>query len=130
MEELRLSVLMVMAAGLPIVVVLVAMVWLRWSGTHAGMAGTIAAAAAGVILFGARQRDVAMLPRGSPAITTALQTTGASLGSVFALPKVLIACATAGLERREGEVMRVARKYCLPMTFLMGLLGRLANLVQ
>ena len=82
------------------------------------------------VLFGALQRDVAVLLRGSPAITAALQTTGASLGSMIAPAKVLIACATAGLQGREGEVMRVALKYCLPMTLLMGLLGWLANLTQ
>jgi lactate permease len=81
-------------------------------------------------LFGALQRDVAILLRGSPAITAALQTTGASLGSMIAPAKVLIACATAGLQGREGEVMRVALKYCLPMTLLMGLLGWLAILLQ
>jgi lactate permease len=81
-------------------------------------------------LFGALQRDVAILLRESPAITAALQTTGASLGSMIAPAKVLVACATAGLQGREGEVMRVALKYCLPMTLLMGLLGWLAILMQ
>jgi len=74
-------------------------------------------------LFGALQRDAAILLRGSPAITAALQTTGASLGSMIAPAKVLVVCATAGLQGREGEVMRIALKYCLPMTLLMGLLG-------
>jgi len=81
-------------------------------------------------LFGALQRDVAILLRESPAITAALQTTGASLGSMIAPAKVLVVCATAGLQGREGEVMRVALKYCLPMTLLMGLLGWLATLMQ
>jgi len=81
-------------------------------------------------LFGALQRDVAILLRESPAITAALQTTGASLGSMIAPAKVLVVCATAGLQGREGEVMRVALKYCLPMTLLMGLLGWLAILMQ
>ncbi len=82
------------------------------------------------VLFGALQRDVAVLLRQSPAIAAALQTTGASLGSMVAPAKVLVACATAGLQGREGEVMRVALKYCLPMTLLVGLLGWLANLMQ
>jgi lactate permease len=77
-------------------------------------------------LFGALQRDVAVLLRENPAITAALQTTGAALGSMIAPAKVLVVCATAGLQGREGEVMRVALKYCLPMTLLMGLLGWLA----
>ena len=81
-------------------------------------------------LFGALQRDAAILLRGSPAITAALQTTGASLGSMIAPAKVLVVCATAGLQGREGEVMRVALKYCLPMTLLTGLLGWIAILMQ
>jgi lactate permease len=78
------------------------------------------------ILFGALQRDVAVLLRENPAITAALQTTGAALGSMIAPAKVLVVCATAGLVGKEGEVMRVALKYCLPMTLLMGVLGWLA----
>lgn len=80
-------------------------------------------------LFGALQRDVAILLRESPAVTAALQTTGASLGSMIAPAKVLVVCATAGLQGREGEVMRVALTYCLPMTLLMGLLGWIAILM-
>jgi L-lactate permease len=37
--------------------------------------------------------------------------------------KVLVACATAGLQGREGEIMRVTLKYCIPMVLLMSLLG-------
>jgi len=81
-------------------------------------------------LFGALQRDVAILLRESPAITAALQTTGASLGSMIAPAKVLVVCATAGLQGKEGDVMRVALKYCIPMTLLMGLLGWFAILMQ
>ena len=77
-------------------------------------------------LFGALQRDVAILLRENPAITAALQTTGAALGSMIAPAKVLVVCATAGLQGKEGEVMRVALKYCLPLTLLMGVLGWLA----
>jgi len=78
------------------------------------------------VLFGALQRDAAILLRVNPAVTAALQTTGAALGSMVAPAKVLVVCATAGLQGKEGEVMRVAMKYCLPMTLLMGLLGWLA----
>ena len=77
-------------------------------------------------LFGALQRDVAILLRENPVITVALQTTGAALGSMIAPAKVLVVCATAGLQGKEGEVMRVALKYCLPLTLLMGVLGWLA----
>jgi lactate permease len=75
------------------------------------------------VLFGALQRDAAMLLGKSPALMAALQTTGGALGSMVAPAKVLVACATAGLQGREGEVMRLAMTYCLPLTALMGLLG-------
>lgn len=75
------------------------------------------------VLFGALQRDIALLLQKNPAIMAALQTTGGALGSMIAPAKVLVACATAGLQGKEGEVMRVAIRYCLPMTLLMGLLG-------
>jgi lactate permease len=81
------------------------------------------------VLFGALQRDVAILLRENPAVTAALQTTGAALGSMIAPAKVLVVCATAGLAGREGEVMRVALKYCLPMTLLMGVLGWVAAIL-
>ena len=77
-------------------------------------------------LFGALQRDVAILLRENPAIMAALQTTGGALGSMIAPAKVLVVCATAGLQGKEGEVMRVALKYCVPLTLLMGVLGWLA----
>jgi lactate permease len=79
-------------------------------------------------LFGALQRDVAILLRENPAIMAALQTTGGALGSMIAPAKVLVVCATAGLQGKEGEVMGVAMKYCLPLTLLMGVLGWLAIL--
>lgn len=75
------------------------------------------------LLFGGLQRDVAVLLRESPAVMAALQTTGAALGSMVAPAKILIGCATAGLHGREGEVMRLTLRYCLPMTLATGLLG-------
>ncbi len=75
------------------------------------------------VLFGALQRDIAVLLHRDPAILAALQTTGGALGSMIAPAKVLVACSTAGLQGKEGEVMREALKYCLPMTALMGVLG-------
>jgi lactate permease len=75
------------------------------------------------VLFGALQRDIAVLLEKNPAIIAALQTTGGALGSMIAPAKVLVACATAGLQGKEGEVMRLVMRYCLPMTALIGLLG-------
>jgi len=75
------------------------------------------------VLFGALQKDIAVLLHKDPAIIAALQTTGGALGSMIAPAKVLIACATAGLQGKEGEVMGLVMRYCLPMTVLIGLLG-------
>jgi lactate permease len=82
------------------------------------------------VLFGAVQRDVAILLRENPALMAALQTTGAALGSMIAPAKVLVVCATSGLQGKEGEVMRVALKYCLPMTLFVGVLGWLVTVVM
>ena len=53
MAGVQLSVLTAVAAAGPIVVVLVAMVWLRWSGTKAGLAGALVAGRGRGVLFGA-----------------------------------------------------------------------------
>jgi lactate permease len=74
-------------------------------------------------LFGALQRDIALLLGKNPAIIAALQTTGGALGSMIAPAKVLVACATAGLQGKEGEVMGLVIRYCLPLTVVIGLLG-------
>jgi lactate permease len=75
------------------------------------------------VLFGVLQRDSALLLGKDPIIMAALQTAGGALGSMVAPAKVLVACATAGLQGREGEIMRLTLKYCVPMTLLMSLLG-------
>ncbi|MFQ5883450.1 MAG: L-lactate permease, partial [Candidatus Methylomirabilales bacterium] len=75
------------------------------------------------VLFGALQRDIALLLQKDAAIMAALQTTGGALGSMIAPAKVLVACATAGLQGKEGEVMWVAIRYCLPLTLLIGIMG-------
>jgi L-lactate permease len=41
-----------------------------------------------------------------------------------------VVCATSGLQGKEGEVMRVALKYCLPMTLFVGVLGWLVTVVM
>jgi L-lactate permease len=42
--------------------------------------------------------------------------------------KVLVACATPGLQGREGEVMRLTLKYCLALIFITSLIGWLVLL--
>jgi len=80
------------------------------------------------VLFGVLQRDSAIILQKDPVIMAALQTAGAALGSMVAPAKVLLACATAGLQGREGEVMRLTLKYCLALIFITSLIGWLVLL--
>ncbi|MBI3327527.1 MAG: L-lactate permease [Nitrospinae bacterium] len=75
------------------------------------------------VLFGAFQRDSALFLGLNPMVVAALQSTGASLGSMAAPAKVLVACATVGLAGREGEVIGLTLRYCLPLVSAMGILG-------
>ncbi len=75
------------------------------------------------VLFGALQRDAAVLLRLNPVLIAALQTAGASLGSMITPAKVVLATATTGLAGQEGLVMRVTGRYLLIMTSLLGLVG-------
>ena len=75
------------------------------------------------VLFGAFQRDSALLLGLNPAMIAALQSTGGSLGSMAAPAKVLVACATVGLAGREGEVIGLTLRYCLPLVSALGILG-------
>ncbi|MEE9276607.1 MAG: L-lactate permease [bacterium] len=75
------------------------------------------------ILFGAFQRDVAILVGKSSILVVGAQSAGGSLGSMVAPAKVLVGCATAGLGGREGEVFRKVAVYCLAQILLVGLLA-------
>ena len=75
------------------------------------------------VLFGALQRDAALLLRLDPVLIGALQTAGASLGSMITPAKVVLATATTGLAGQEGLVMRVTGRYLLVMTALLGVIG-------
>jgi lactate permease len=75
------------------------------------------------VLFGAFQRDSALLLGVDPALVAALQSTGGALGSMVAPAKVVVACATVGLAGREGEVLALTLRYCLPLVAAAGILG-------
>jgi lactate permease len=75
------------------------------------------------VLFGALQRDAAVLLRLDPVLIGALQTAGASLGSMITPAKVVLATATTGLAGQEGAVMRVTGRYLLILTALLGGIG-------
>jgi lactate permease len=75
------------------------------------------------VLLGAVQRDAATFLGVNPVLMAALQTTGGALGSMVTPAKVLMACATAGLQGQEGTVIRRALAPCLALTALAGLVG-------
>jgi lactate permease len=81
------------------------------------------------VLFGALQRDAAVLLRVDPVLIGALQTAGASLGSMITPAKVVLATATTGLAGQEGLVMRVTGRYLLVLTTLVGLIGLVWTLI-
>jgi lactate permease len=58
------------------------------------------------VLFGALQLRTAELLGLASALILAAQTAGGSLGSIIAPTKVIVGASTAGMEGREGEVMR------------------------
>jgi lactate permease len=71
------------------------------------------------------QKDAALFLEVNPVLMAALQTTGGALGSMVTPAKVLMACATAGLQGQEGAVIRRALPPCLALTGLAGLAGLL-----
>ena len=77
------------------------------------------------VLLGAVQKDAALFLEVNPVLMAALQTTGGALGSMVTPAKVLMACATAGLQGQEGAVIRRALGPCLALTALAGLAGLL-----
>lgn len=78
------------------------------------------------ILFGALQRDTATL-LGLPVTTIlAAQTTGGALGGILAPAKLVVGCSTVGLSGNEGPVIRVAVRYGLAMTLVIGLVTLVA----
>ena len=64
------------------------------------------------VVFGQLQLQTAQLLGLSPPILLAAQTAGGAIGSVFAPSKIVMGTTTAGLEGREGEVLRRLLAYC------------------
>lgn len=72
------------------------------------------------ILFGPLQMEAARLLAAPPVVLAAAQSAGGALGSMVSPAKVLVACATVGLSRREGAVLARVLPYCLLFTLLVG----------
>jgi lactate permease len=75
------------------------------------------------VLFGSLQKNVALLLQVSPALLTAAQTAGGSLGSMLAPAKIVVGCSTVGQVGREGVVLRQTVPIGLLLGFILGLLS-------
>jgi lactate permease len=77
------------------------------------------------VVFGGLQLRTAQLLAFSAAIILAAQTAGAALGSAIAPTKVVVGASTAGMEGREGEVMRKVVTYSCLLILIISLLSAL-----
>jgi len=78
------------------------------------------------VLFGAFQQQVAQTLGYTVPVILAIHNAGASVGSVFAPAKIIVACSTVGLSNGEGEALRHITKYCVAILIVLALVGLLA----
>ncbi|MBN1317091.1 MAG: L-lactate permease, partial [Anaerolineales bacterium] len=78
------------------------------------------------VVFTVLQKNAAELVGASVLVVLAAQTTGGSLGSMIAPAKLIVGCSTAGLEGKEGQVLRITLTYGLLLTAVIGVLALLA----
>jgi lactate permease len=71
-----------------------------------------------VVFAALQQRTAEILALSVPWVLGA-QTAGGAVGSVIAPTKIVVGAATAGLEGREGEVIRKLARYVLPLLLLL-----------
>jgi len=74
------------------------------------------------VVFAALQMRTAQLLNYSIPLILAAQTTGGAIGSVIAPTKVVVGASTAGMEGREGEVIRKLATYILALMILISIL--------
>jgi lactate permease len=74
------------------------------------------------VLFAALQMRTAQLLGLSVPLILAAQSAGGALGSMMAPAKVILGCATVGLEGKEGEVIGKILAYGLALVILIGVL--------
>jgi len=75
------------------------------------------------VVFAPLQKSTAELMGVATLVILGAQTTGGSLGSMLAPAKIIVGCSTAGLEGREGLVLRKTIGYGLAITALVGALA-------
>ncbi len=104
----------------------------RWMGAAfplvSPLVGVLGAFATGSnnnsnVLFGALQKQVALLLGIAPALLIATQTAGGAIGSMLAPAKIIVGCSTTGLKGRDGEVMRLTVPYGLAIGLGLGALA-------
>jgi lactate permease len=78
------------------------------------------------VVFTALQQNMAGLVGATTAVILAAQTTGGSLGSMIAPAKLIVGCSTAGLEGKEGQVLRITLRYGLLIALLAGIIALVA----
>ena len=79
-----------------------------------------------VVFAALQQRTAEILALSVPWILAA-QTTGGAVGSIIAPTKVVVGAATAGMEGREGEVIRKLAGYVLTLVLVLSALSWLVG---
>lgn len=74
------------------------------------------------VLFGALQKNAAVLLNLNPYVLTAAQTAGGALGSMLAPVKIILGCSTVGQVGQEGQVLRKTVPYGLGIGLGLGVL--------
>ena len=78
------------------------------------------------VLFASLQQRVAGLVGVSPLVILASQTAGASIGSVFAPAKIIVACSTVDLGGKESQALGATMRLGLAVIAFVALLSALA----
>ena len=79
------------------------------------------------VVFAALQQRTAEILKISVPWMLAAQTTGGAIGSIIAPTKVVVGAATAGMEGREGEVIKKLAGYVLVLVVLLSLISWLVS---
>jgi lactate permease len=79
------------------------------------------------VLFGALQKEVAILVGASPVVILAAQTTGGSMGSMIAPAKLAVGTSTSSVKGHEGDVLRITLPICLAIAMIIGLVTLLIS---
>jgi lactate permease len=75
------------------------------------------------VLFGMLQKNTALLLGLAPSLLVAAQTTGGALGSMLAPAKIVVGCSTAGIQGKEGDVLRKTLPWGLGIGLIIGALA-------